>query len=119
MCLPRGYNGAPSGTTANEVVLLAVREIASVEADGEMLHITTSRKETYSISYRLKDLEARLDPSQFIRLSRGALARLEFISRVTTMPGGTYVVTLKNDQRLAVSRIQSGILREQLICVAG
>ncbi len=99
----------------NEVVLLAVRDIASVEADGEVLHITTSRKETYSITYRLKDLQARLDPSQFIRLSRSALARLELISRVTTMPGGTYVVTLKNDQRLPVSRIQSRILREQFL----
>jgi hypothetical protein len=31
------------------------------------------------------------------------------------MPGGTCVVTLKNDQRLPVSRIQSRILREQLL----
>ncbi len=80
-----------------------------------MLHITTSRKETYSITYRLKDLEARLDPSQFIRLSRSAIARQDLISRVTLMPGGTYIVTLKNDQRLPVSRIQSRILREQLL----
>ena len=80
-----------------------------------VLNITTLRKEIHSITYRLKDLEARLDPSQFVRLSRGVLARLELITRVTTMPGGTCVVTLKNDQRLPVSRIQSRILREQLL----
>ena len=91
----------------DEVILLPVRDIASVEADGEVLNITTLRKEIHSITYRLKDLEARLDPSQFVRLSRGALARLDLITRVTTMPGGTCVVTLKNDQRLPVSRIQS------------
>jgi len=99
----------------DEVILLQVRDIASVEADGEVLNITTLRKEIHSITYRLKDLEARLDPSQFVRLSRGVLARLELITRVTTMPGGTCVVTLKNDQRLPVSRIQSRILREQLL----
>jgi two-component system LytT family response regulator len=99
----------------DEVILLPVRDIASVEADGEVLNITTVRKEIHSITYRLKDLEARLDPSQFVRLSRGALVRLELITRVTAMPGGTCVVTLKNDQRLPVSRIQSRILREQLL----
>jgi len=97
------------------VVLLPVRDIASVEASGEVLFITTLRKETHSITYRLKDLESRLDPSQFVRLSRGALVRIELITRVTAMPGGTYIVTLKNDQRLAVSRIQSRILRDQLL----
>ncbi|MBM3804979.1 MAG: response regulator, partial [Acidimicrobiia bacterium] len=51
------------------VVLLPVRDIASVEASGEVLFITTLRKETHSITYRLKDLESRLDPSQFVRLS--------------------------------------------------
>lgn len=99
----------------DEVILLPVRDIASVEADGEVLNITTVRKEMHSITYRLKDLAARLDPSQFVRLSRGALVRLELITRVTTMPGGTCVVTLKNEQRLPVSRIQSRILREQLL----
>lgn len=99
----------------DEVILLQVRDIASVEADGEVLNITTLRKEIHSITYRLKDLEARLDPSQFVRLSRGVLVRLELITRVTNMPGGTCLVTLKNDQRLPVSRIQSRILREQLL----
>jgi two-component system LytT family response regulator len=99
----------------DDVILLSVRDIASIEADGEVLHITTVRKEMHSITYRLKDLESRLDPSQFVRLSRSTLARLELIARVTAMPGGTSVVTLKNDQRLPVSRIQSRILREQLL----
>jgi DNA-binding LytR/AlgR family response regulator len=99
----------------DEVILLPVRDIASVEADGEVLNLTPLRKEVHSITYRLKDLEARLDPSQFVRLSRGALARLELITRVTTMPAGTCMVTLKNDQRLPVSRIQSRKLREQLL----
>jgi hypothetical protein len=31
------------------------------------------------------------------------------------MPGGTYTATLSNGQQLAVSRLQSRILREQLL----
>lgn len=47
---------------------------------------------------RVKDLEARLDPKRFIRLSRGALVHLESIQSVSPMPVGTYVVTLSNQE---------------------
>jgi DNA-binding LytR/AlgR family response regulator len=97
-----------------EILLLPVKEIASVVAEGELLHITTLGNDRYSINYRLKDLEARLDPSMFVRLSRGALANVEFIERVNPMPGGTYVVSLTNGQELSVSRLQSRILRGRL-----
>ena len=45
----------------------AVNQIASIVADGELLHITTVKNERHTINHRLKDLEQRLDPNQFIR----------------------------------------------------
>ena len=99
----------------DEIIILPVREIASVVADGELLNITTARKARYVINYRLKDLEARLDPKKFVRLSRGAIANIEMITRINPLPGGTYIVTLSNNQQLSVSRLQSRILREQLL----
>jgi two-component system LytT family response regulator len=99
----------------NEIILLPVRQIASVVADGELLRITTANNEHHSINYRLKDLEARLDPALFVRLARGTLANIEMIARVSPMPGGTFVVTLKNNQQLQASRLQSRILREGLL----
>jgi two-component system LytT family response regulator len=99
----------------NEIVLLAVKQIASVVADGELLLITTANNEHYSINYRLKELEARLDPALFVRLSRGTLANIAMIKRVSPMPGGTYVVTLNNDQQLQASRLQSRLLRDGLL----
>jgi two-component system LytT family response regulator len=99
----------------DEIVIVPVKEIASVVAEGELLRLTTERNETYTLSYRLKDLEARLDPARFVRLGRGALANVEMLRRVSSMPGGTYVVTMSNGQQLAVSRIQGRILREHLL----
>ena len=99
----------------DEIVIVPVHRIAAIEADGELLHITTDTNERHTITRALKDLEARLDPKQFIRLSRGALVNLERIKTVTPMPGGTYVVTLSNQQKLPVSRQRSKILREQLL----
>jgi DNA-binding LytR/AlgR family response regulator len=98
-----------------QIIILPVKAIASVEADGELLHITTVRLERYTLNYRLKDLESRLAPGLFVRLSRGTLAKLDMITKVHPLPGGTYTVTLSNNQELQVSRMQSRILRDQLL----
>lgn len=99
----------------DDVLLVPVRQIASIVADGELLHLTTIANERYTISYRLHALESRLDPRRFVRLGRGTLANVDLITRVSTMPGGTYTVALSNGQELAVSRIQSRLLRESLL----
>jgi two-component system LytT family response regulator len=99
----------------DDIVLLPVTQIASVVADGELLYLTTMRGEKHTISYRLKDLEARLDQARFVRLERGALVNVDAITRVSPMPGGTYLVTLSNGQEIRASRLQSRILRDQLL----
>jgi two-component system LytT family response regulator len=99
----------------DEVIIVPVKEIASIVAEGEILKLTTAQNETYTIVYRLKDLEARLNPTQFVRLGRGGLANLEMLRRVSSMPGGTYIATLSNGQQLPISRMQGRILREHLL----
>jgi two-component system, LytTR family, response regulator len=101
--------------TRDEVVLVPTNQIASIVADGELLHITTVKNERHTITYRLKDLEQRLDPAQFIRLGRGILANIELIAKVNVMPGGTHVAFLSNGQKLQVSRLQSRVIRERFL----
>jgi two-component system LytT family response regulator len=98
-----------------EIFILPVAQIASIVAEGELLHLTTVRGERYTITYRLKDLEARLDPAKFLRLGRGTLANIDLIVKVNVMPGGTHVAILSTGQRLQVSRLQSRILRERFL----
>ena len=98
-----------------EVVIVPVSQIASIVADGETLNITTVRNERHTITYRLKDLEGRLDPARFVRLGRGTLANVDLITKVSIMPGGTHVAILGNGQKLQVSRLQSRVLRERLL----
>jgi len=50
-----------------------------------------------------------------VRLSREKITNLEMISHVNPMPGGTYNVSLKNNQQLNVSRLQSQIFRQQYL----
>ncbi len=97
------------------IVLVPTEEVVSIVADAELLHITTVENVRYTINFRLKDLEARLDNARFIRLSRGTLVNLEMITHVNPLPGGTYSVSLKNNQELSVSRLQSKIFRQQFL----
>lgn len=98
-----------------EVIIVPVGLIASIVAEGELLIITTVHKERHTITYRLKDLERRLDPARFIRLGRGTLANVDLITKVSAMPGGTHVAILSNGQKLQVSRLQSRMLRERFL----
>jgi DNA-binding LytR/AlgR family response regulator len=98
-----------------EVFLVPIAQIASIVADGELLNVTTIRNERHTITYRLKDLEHRLDPNRFIRLGRGTLANVDTITKVSIMPGGTHVAQLSNGQSLQVSRLQSRVLRERFL----
>jgi two-component system, LytTR family, response regulator len=98
-----------------EVLIVPVNQIASIVADGELLHITTVKNERHTINHRLKDLEQRLDSNQFIRLGRGTLANVDLITRVSVMPGGTHVALLSTGHELPVSRLQSRILRERFL----
>jgi two-component system, LytTR family, response regulator len=99
----------------DEILLIPVAEVASIVADGELLKISTADRRRFTINYRLKDIEPRLDERTFVRLSRSALANVDLISRVAPMPGGTYVIVLKNGQELQSSRLQSKVLRARLL----
>jgi two-component system, LytTR family, response regulator len=99
----------------DDILMVPTEQIVSVVAEGELLHVTTVRNESYVLSCRLKDLEARLDPARFVRLSRGTLASIRLIARFSAMPGGTYLATMTNGQELSVSRSQGRILRGSLL----
>ena len=98
-----------------EILLILVENVASIIADAELLHITTDKNDKYIINFRLKDIEAKLPTDKFIRLSRGSIVNIEMFEKVSPMPGGTYLVTLKNGQEISSSRLQSRVLRERLL----
>ena len=99
----------------DDIHLVSVDTVVSVTADGELLHLITKGGERHTITYRLKDLEARLDPAQFVRISRGTLVNLAMIQRITPNSGGTYVVALHNGAQYQMSRLRGRVLRDQLL----
>jgi two-component system, LytTR family, response regulator len=98
-----------------EVILVPVHQVASIIAEGENLHIVTVENERHTLNYRLKDLEARLDPARFVRLGRGVLANVDLIKKIVARPGGNHTAVLTNGQELPISRIQTRAFRDRLL----
>lgn len=99
----------------DDIILLPAAEVVSIAADGELLHLRTSSGQKFTINFRLKDLEARLDPATFVRLSRSAVVNINAIERISPMPGGTFEIRLNNGEAFSSSRLQSRILRSRLL----
>jgi len=98
-----------------DIILIPVSDVSSISADGELLRIVTIVNSRHIINHRLKDLELRLDPSKFVRLSRSAIVAIDEVDRVTPLPGGTYAVVMKNGLEFQSSRLQSRILRDKIL----
>lgn len=62
----------------------------------------------------LNELEARLNPRQFFRISRSAIVNLDAIRELSPAPGGQGEVVLRNGARLEVSRRRLKELTERL-----
>ena len=58
----------------------------------------------YWMDPTLNELEARVDPARFFRVSRAAMVNLSAVTEVHPMPGGSGEVVMKNGVRLEVSR---------------
>ena len=52
----------------------------------------------------LNELEQRIDPARFCRVSRSAMVNLNAVAEVRPLPGGSGEVVLKNGHALEVSR---------------
>ncbi len=68
----------------------------------------------YWMDPTLNELEERLDPARFFRVSPAALINLNAVAEVFPLPGGAGEVLLKNGQHLEVSRRRFRDLLEAL-----
>jgi DNA-binding LytR/AlgR family response regulator len=112
---PREYLTRIPVREGDTLILVPTSRVAAIAAQGERLIITTLDHQHHTMYYRLKDLEVRLDPAEFIRLSRGTLANVNAVSRIVAGPSGTNRVILQNGDEVGMSRIQTQRLRHVLL----
>jgi two-component system LytT family response regulator len=89
--------------SGERTVVVAVRDIDWVEADGDAVRIHAARAE-YVLRQPLKDLEQRLDPARLVRIHRSTIVNVERIKELQPYFRGEYVVILHDGTRLKLSR---------------
>lgn len=86
------------------VLPVRVEEIEWAEARGKYVQLHLAGPRTYLIREGLTQLEARLDPAQFVRIHRSTLVNVRSIQELEPAFHGDYVVFLRDGTRLALSR---------------
>ena len=84
-------------------VVIPTSAIVAFLSESGLTKLCTGDRE-YWMDPTLNDLEARLDPVHFFRISRAAIIRLDDVKEVLPMPGGSGEVVLKSNRRHEVSR---------------
>jgi len=79
------------------------QEVVYFLSDGGLTRLC-ARERSYVLDPTLNDLEERLDPSFFFRVSRAAIVNLNCVTEVQPLGGGTADVVLNTGARLEVSR---------------
>jgi two-component system LytT family response regulator len=93
--------------------IVAVDDITHITADGSYAELHTA-DDTHVIRERMKTLAARLDPSEFVRVHRSAIVRLDEVELILRSGGGDYAVRLQDGTTLSVSRGRIEELQDRL-----
>ncbi|MCP4991736.1 MAG: response regulator transcription factor [Colwellia sp.] len=94
---------------AGEVSRVPVKEILWIDAAGDYMCVHTlsrqqSQENTYILRKTMKELEACLDPKQFIRNHRSTIVNKHVIDKFCSQVNGEYFLVLKSGKELKVSR---------------
>jgi two-component system LytT family response regulator len=86
-----------------QVRVVPVATIEYISASGPYAEIHVGER-TYIIRERMQTLEERLDPTNFFRIHRSVIVKLDQIETLLREAGGDYAVQLRCGARLSVSR---------------
>jgi two-component system LytT family response regulator len=89
--------------TGEKLVFIRAEQLEYAEAAGNyvVLHVG---KDTHVLRETLGALEEKLDPKQFVRVSRSALVNMDQIKEFQPLFKGEHVVILRNGKQLPMTR---------------
>ena len=89
--------------SVGRVFFLKTEEIDWIEASGNYLKLHVGR-DAHMIRETMNAVEAKLDPSQFMRIHRSTIVNVDRIKELHPMFSGDYSVILRDGTELALSR---------------
>ena len=89
--------------TGTQTLFIRVEDLDYIESVGNYALLHT-RAENHLLRETLTNLEAKLSPRQFLRISRSILVNLERIKGLQSTPRGEQLVVLQDDRQLMMTR---------------
>jgi two-component system, LytTR family, response regulator len=89
---------------SGRVTFVNVAEIEWLEAEGNYVALHVAGGETHLVHETMTNLEAKLDSAVFVRIHRSTIVRADRIKELLPHFNGEYVVVLKDNARLKLSR---------------
>ncbi|MFK8047143.1 MAG: LytR/AlgR family response regulator transcription factor [Halioglobus sp.] len=87
----------------SDIAFIKVSDIQWIDAAGDYMCIQSGGK-THIMRITMKELQALLDPSRFLRIHRSTIVNASHIVAAQTLNNGEYMLTLECDSQLKVSR---------------
>lgn len=94
-------------------IRVPVQKIERIEADGDYVWLVVEDRPRL-LRARLRDIEGRIDPAQFVRIHRSQIVRSDLIRALRRRPTGRVHAVLADGSEHPVSRGQLPELRERL-----
>lgn len=88
---------------SGRVIFVKSSDIDWIEAADNYLNVHVGA-ESHLLRETMGSIETRLDPAQFLRISRSTIVNIERIKELQPMFHGDYTVILRNGTRLTLSR---------------
>ena len=99
--------------TNSRVYFVPVEEIDYIEAEDYYSALHVGAK-THLLREPIRDLAARLNPKEFVRIHRSAIVNVQRIKELRALSGGGHVVCLTNGTTLRLSRSRWDLVKRSL-----
>jgi two-component system LytT family response regulator len=90
---------------------VALEQIMLFESEGNYTRVYFDANRPLLLR-SLNQLEARLDPERFLRVSRRQIVNLDFVTGIAPAPGSGMVLTLKGEVKVPMSRRRAAEFRQ-------
>ncbi|HJR65073.1 MAG TPA: LytTR family DNA-binding domain-containing protein [Gemmatimonadaceae bacterium] len=99
--------------SASKMTLVRAADVQWIAGEGNYARLHSSGRR-HLVRETLKSVEARLDPSKFVRVHRSAIVNVDCVATLEPHVHGQYVLTMKDGSRITSSRTHSAKLRALL-----
>lgn len=90
----------------NRIIPVKTEDIAYFFSENKMNHVVLTKGTTYIVEYTISELELKLDPESFFRVSRGCIVSKNCIVSITNIESGRMAIDTKpaSESPITVSR---------------